>query len=414
MNKVLLLLLTGITWGLHSSAQGLLGEQIFDSTSTKASVTLISENWVNSNGLSASFWFATFSGGELSRDIRQKMVDRTGKLNRQGQESLNGIAFQFKLNNKLSITTRVLDRQVNAASISDDGLKLAFFGNKQFAGKTADLSPFAIQVLRFQQYQVETRYQHQNWNFKAGLSFLNGEQFYNMKPETASLYTHDTGEFLVLNLKTKAQRSDTTNSSFFAHNGWGIGLNIGVSKQASLKLFGKQSIGYWEFGISDIGQIKWYAESVHYEVDTNYLYEGTEIYNIFNTDGLKSLTPDSIYDELTQNAAKKEHYTTLSPLLQFQLFQENEKWIYHAYARVRLNGIEYPYAQATAIKKIKSKWAVGPLIGIGGYSLWNAGFDLRYFTKSFDIGISSQHLQSFLLPTHSGGLHLRAQLNYKF
>ncbi|MFH2095333.1 MAG: hypothetical protein ABIJ16_06500, partial [Bacteroidota bacterium] len=138
---------------------------------------------------------------------------------------------------------------------TDDIFKLIFYGNKMFAGKTADLSDFQLNLLTYQEFQMgyfkQSTLNENPFTYYIGLSFIKGQDYNSLRFNEASLYTEETGEYIDLNLSMTYQAMDTVKAELTEFNGIGGAANFYFSYRNEEKKYS------WQLTINNVGFIRW-------------------------------------------------------------------------------------------------------------------------------------------------------------
>ncbi|MCK5846158.1 MAG: hypothetical protein KAG84_01880 [Bacteroidales bacterium] len=295
---------------------------------------------------------------------------------------------------------------------TDDGYSLIMNGNKSFAGKTADLSNTKYNFLQYSQIKLglfkENEEKHSEYGFQLALNI--GNQFEEFAAPHAQLYTDSLGEFVELEGEFEYLESGYIgkNSGLIQGIGAGLDLFYEIEKEHKYKFV---------FEVANIGFIYWNDNSLEYEAEEHYVFEGIVIDNLFDMpEQLYSTTVnDSLHDYIIANGHRGSH-ATLTPI-ELDIWYEHyltEKISAKARFRHKIFGLYSPYYQLGGTYHISDKYHIGVDANYGGYSKLNFGVSLcMEINDNFVVDIRTRYLMGFLGHKFSG-IGGFAQINYKF
>lgn len=367
---------------------------------------------INSSSLTGTFLQGFLNGRKITTKDKENILSRSSDKNRIGFEinnhlfaSWRGIKiFKKELTNS-AFFIKVSDRQFLNASFSKDFVALGLNGNKQFAGKSADLGDFNLNFLRFQQYQAGWMIEGKRRTYGIGISYINGEQQLNIKSNRTLIKTSALGDELFLDMNLTANQSDTSHRKLGAHNASGTSVDLNFSQNFSVKFKNESISGKVKLSITDIGFIGWNNHSIRYNIDTTYSYRGTRVDDLFNLGDsvLSFVTPDSIYKDLTNKTYKDNHNTSLPVNFNLAVELANNDWQITLGGNHRMNANYVPYFYARPLHKFSQHVHAGGTIGYGGYGTFNFGFEGHFTFKYIQIGIGTRHIEGLVLPNSSAG-----------
>ncbi len=295
--------------GIHSFSQDSLpapkkAEQTFECSAL---------GYLNSNTINNDFVKSFYYGDSIDADMKLGATTKLISANQLGGMSRIGFTYSYhSLNgvNKPVFSFSVYDRSHLDMKFTDDLFNTIFYGNKMFAGQTAELGNFSIDFLRYQQVRFGWGWKgdatHGSYGF--AFSLLSGEQNISVKMPKADLFTADDGTYIDLDIDMTVDMTDTSRKNFFAQNGSG----------ASIDFYYEMPYVFWNkpgrirFDVKDLGAIRWNSNSMHYAADSSYHYEGIAVDDLFNLDSTVSpLNIDNVIDENT--TFTKKQYTTRIP-----------------------------------------------------------------------------------------------------
>ncbi len=299
------------------------------------------------------------------------------------------------------------------AKISSDLVKIIFDGNKQFAGKNAQIGSTNFNYLNYQQLNIGfINYKESNGkSAKEGavFSIIKGQEHQAITIPRGSLFTENLGNELLLDLNYIYNSSDSTNKGLKAFNGIGISTNFFT--EFNLNHQNKVSID-----IDDLGFIQWSDNSIQIEADTVFKFKGVQIDNIFdiNDSVISSLSKDSILEYVS---TKKDlgGYSVVLPTslnINFQhSFNTKFKAVIGLQYRVLAN--YFPLFYTNIQYNLTPKFIVQGNLIYGGYGKFNGGFTFAKQIKNrFQIIAGTNNMGSYLLPSstysNNGFLGLKA------
>jgi hypothetical protein len=162
----------------------------------------------NSNALTNQFISKFYTGGYINNDLKNSVLTRVKNNNRLGADVSYGIYTAFKLDSlfhkkNLSFFFSLRDRFHVDGQFSKDLFKVGFYGNAQYAGKTADFDGFNFNMIRYQQFQIgiySSKYDvAAHWGI--GLSFLKGEEYLSILAKKAEMFTSEDGQYIDFNVE---------------------------------------------------------------------------------------------------------------------------------------------------------------------------------------------------------------------
>ncbi|TAL60267.1 MAG: hypothetical protein EPN85_07590 [Bacteroidetes bacterium] len=340
------------------------------------------------NDFVRTFYYGKFIDENLKFTATRKMEESNllGGMTRAGFsytcQSLEG-------NNAPIFTFSFLDRTHIDIKFSDDLFNIIFYGNKKFAGQTAKMGDFSLDLLRYQQFRFgwsrKGDASHGAYGF--AFSLLSGEQNTSVKMPVADLFTADDGTFLDFDVTMDVHQTDTAHKGYFAQNGMGISTDFFY--EMPYICWGKP--GKIRFDIKDLGFIRWNSASMHYSADSAYHYEGVEVSDLFNMDSAVSpLNIDKVIDKNT--SFRREKYTPCIPGAldihtksfygkQFA-FEKGFTWRFNTNAKM------YYYAKLHFLPGRSKSVDIAYVLGYGGYGRFNSGLDLtadigKYYSFQF-------------------------------
>jgi hypothetical protein len=297
-------------------------------------------------------------------------------------------------------------------AFSPDVFNLAFYGNASYAGRSAQLSPFSLNNISYQQLEIGSVCTNFGGKAKFGLgiSFLAGQQMQSINLSNGSLYTDIYGQYIQLTSNAKFNESDSTPGHNYL-NGYGASLDFYFS--APYKL-GKKD-GVITVGITDLGFIGWNSHSLSYNKDTSYTYNGITInsLNDLQNAAINNLSKDSLQNKYFP-LTRKSLYTNIPTTLSVNTNTDLGKWHLEVGFWYIFNGNSLGYFYLQGDKKFTHGWSTNIQLGYGGYATYNALVGIAKQLKNSEIKLGINHLQGMILPNEFGGAGLSVELLHTF
>ena len=355
---------------------------------------------VASNQLMNKFVF----GGEIKRDDKDNLYNNLGGRNVVGGD------FNLKIQSEIPIDTLFGKTNFSLlfgiehiehfdAKFSSDLVKLTFDGNKQFAGKYADISNTNFNYFNYQQFN----FGFINYKTSNGKSAKEGAIFSIIKAQehkaitipTGSLFTGEFGNELIFDLNYIYNGSDTANTGLKAFNGFGISTDLFT--EINLKNGDKIAVN-----IDDLGFIQWNKKSIQIEADTVITFDGVEVDNIFdmNDSLISSFSRDSLLEYISTKKEKGGYAIALPTSFNISyLHTFNEKLSATVGVRYKILANYFPLIYTTIQYHVTSSFiAQGNLI-YGGYGKFNFGVTLaKQIKNNYQIIVGTEHLGAYLFP----------------
>ncbi len=362
----------------------------------------------NSDCITSAFAYSFLTGSYLNDNLKQQVSSRLKASNRFGYSltyGIYGVLYNDTIGKKkpYNFFFALRHKAYVNCSFSADDFNVPFFGNAGYAGKTAQLSPFYLNSLSYQQVEigmVSTTFGG-NAQFGVGVSFLAGQQYTAVAVSSGTVYTDTNGQYLSFSSNAQAYQSDTSKGFLTRLNGYGASLDLYFRAPY---IIGKKP-GTISVSVSDIGFIWWNKRSLSYQKDTGYTYSGIAIngisdlqnasFNTFSADSLKNkyfpFQKGRFYSAIPTTLAINSN-TALTEKFHLEL---GYWYIFNA------NAIGYPYVQAD--KYFSHGWMVALQAGYGGYGGINGSLSLVKKFKTATLGLHADHIQGIILPALFGG-----------
>ena len=371
----------------------------------------------SSNAITSAFAADFLQGNYIDSTRKQQVSSRLKNANRIGY-SLNygifGVLYNDTIKGKRAFNFFIALRHKDYLNVAfpKDVFNVAFYGNASYAGKSAQLSPFSLNSISYQQLEIGSVCT--NFGGKAkfgmGISFLAGQQLQSINMANGSLYTDPLGQYLQLSSDAKYNASDSTPGHNYL-NGYGASLDFYFS--APYKV-GKKD-GIITIGITDLGFIKWNSHSLSYSKDTSYTYSGITInsLNDLQNAAINNLSKDSLQNKYFP-LARKTFYTNIPTTLSVNTNTDLGKMHLELGFWYIFNGNSMGYFYVQGDKKFSNTWLADLQLGYGGYATYNASIGIAKQVKNTEIKLGINHLQGMILPNDFGGAGLSVELLHSF
>lgn len=235
----------------------------------------------DSNVLSNALVGRLYKGGELGRDLRQKVADDLHASNRAGyllsgdlwyawSDSVAGRPWSWRIG--------VGHRSLLGLRFTPDVYRLAFFGNAAYQDAVAELGPSAFEQVDYQRIGFGAG-RPDRWMVRVDL--VNGSRLQAGSIRRADLYTAPSGEYLAVDLDGRYWRNDTTGNS-----GPQRGLGAALSAEWTFLRWGAEQRNPLTVSLEDLGFIAWNAQSLSVRSNERIMYEGFRVDDVLDLDGL--------------------------------------------------------------------------------------------------------------------------------
>jgi len=377
--------------------------------SAKSRVGIVGEFGLNSNALTTAFISKFYNGGYIDKEQKDQVLSRTKSKNRIGADLNYGIVAAFKLDSLFhkdcfSVFFSLRDRQHFDARFSRDFFRLGFYGNAQFAGQTAYLTDFNLNLLRYQQVQIGlfSNKLDSAARWGVGISFLKGEQYASIYAKKAELFTSEDGQYIDFNTSLQVAQSDTAKKGIGAFNGYGASIDIYFEAPFNSKLGHSKLI----LSVADIGFIKFNKQTLYLNQDSLFHYSGFNVNSIYDLQDstFSGTNQDSIINAIAP-FKKQSISATLPAVLNLSYeTQLSPKFDLTEGIRYVFNGNYSLLFYIRGNYQFNKQLTVNATIGYGGYGNFNYGIGaLASIGKGFDIYIGSNNIEGFIAPKKTAG-----------
>lgn len=360
-----------------------------------------------SNLASNQFLNKFIIGGEIKREDKDNLYKNLSNRNKVGGD------FNLKMQAEIPIDTLfgktnftlvfgIEQTEHFDAQLSNDLVKLIFDGNKQFAGKYANLGKTNFNYFNYQQINVGfINYKKSNdKSAKEGVIFsiIKAQEHKAVKIPEGSLFTEQLGNELVFDLNYIYNGSDTANTGLKAFNGFGISTDLFT--EFNLKNGGKIAVN-----IDDLGFIQWNKKSIQIETDSTIKFDGVEIDNIFdmNDSLISSFSRDSLLEYISTKKEKNAYAIALPTSFNISyLHTFNDKLRATIGVRYKILANYFPLIYTTIQYHVTNSFVAQGNLVYGGYGKFNFGVTLaKQFKNKYQIIIGTEHLGAYLIPSYT-------------
>ncbi len=390
------------------------------SDSASIHVGITGDAGFNSSALTTRFISKFYRGSYIDQDSKDGVLNRTKNINRIGADVNYGAFISIKPDSLfhrkgISYFLSIRNREHFDTRYSDDFYKVAFYGNAQYAGKTAYLNNFNLNFIRYQQLQIGMYKAKSDTtiNWGIGFSFLTGEQFTSITANKAELYTSADGQYINFNTSMQVAQSDTAHKGIGALNGYGASIEIYL--EAPLKTRNKKC--KFRVSVSDMGVIRFNKQTLYLNQDSLFHYSGFQIHNIndLKDSTFGHTTKDSIQKTIAP-FKKKAFNVTLPATLDVSFETEFTKYFHLK------EGVKYIYnANYTMLLYVRSNFIINKEVslnatfGYGGYGTFNYGIGVfAKLGKGFMLTAGSNNIEGYVSPKFASGLGAYASLTKTF
>jgi hypothetical protein len=324
-------------------------------------------------------------------------------------------AYNFYISKKIKPTLNYYFsagyRKENGGLFTNDTYNLLFFGNKDFAGKTAILdgtknyiqSYYSLQFGFFKHKLVKKDH---NFMYGGGFSLDMGESINQVDVKKGSFYTSPAADTIIFDADLTSMRN-TRHYGLFSVGGIGASINAFCA-------YSFQNKNELRFQVEDLGAIYWF-DPVHFNVNQKIVFTGA------NLNTANDQISFSGYNFFIDSLAKKyQDSTTKKPEVKALPFQIRLMYIQNLNSHLTLTGtLEYiydlvqrPEISLSAENRFSKSFAVRAgfsLLGYGTYGI-TAGCSLK-INKNLNIIVGSQHFEGlpFIPRSHGQGAYATIQ-----
>lgn len=369
------------------------------------SVSLHGEYDFNSDVIQNAFVSRFIRGGHLDSITKTNAAKKLTAANLAGGSYAAGVtAFWGTKNNKYSYVTGLKQVEFFNSTFSDDFFSMAFFGNKMFAGKTANIGGTNINHFKFQEVKLGLIWDRIDSTAQVGfsLSYLKGQTLFMANTGTSSVYTAADASEIYLNMHGTFYGSDTSKGKqgLSAFNGHGASAEF----FADMPYRGKLGYSNFYISVNNLGFIQWNKKTLNLSFDTNYIYSGVSISNLFQVSdtAIKNLTQDTLTKRLVTSKLATKSVNLPTSFLLLHTIRFNTVFSLNNGFRYLFQGNYKPYLFAEGAFRIATRLTATLHLGWGGYGKLTGGLNLEYKYKGWYLRAGSNAIQGYFIPNSFG------------
>lgn len=345
-----------------------------------------------------------------------------------GSENLFGAGFQFGISaliapdslfgsDRFGLRVGLSHHDDLSLRFDEDVFNAVFYGNKQFAGQSVSLSNSGFRYQRFQQLQIGF-FEKSTMSY-VSVGLISGNQFIDLGFDEASLYTSPSGSFVELAADGRFFLSDTAKTAGLAMNGIGAALSFEVNIPFRFNRRPNRP-SYLRIGGQNVGFTRWSDQTVQYEIDSTYNYQGFLVDDLAAFGDLNNEL-DNVVDSLLPSSTVDAHYMTTPGWLYLSwLSPLSDEFYYELEVRAKIYAYHLPVFAGSLLYQPNKKWLVGFRATYGGYGgydgigAFRAGlFASAFVGRRFMFNVSSDNLTGWVVG-QSTGRHAQFSFNYLF
>ncbi|PKP51044.1 MAG: hypothetical protein CVT95_01740 [Bacteroidetes bacterium HGW-Bacteroidetes-12] len=415
--KKLILIISCCFLGVYGNAQ--YNNQFFEDTIQR--LTISSEVYYNygSNVMNNEMLNKFVFGGKIDKTIKNDVYNNLSNNNRLGGDleyHLN-VAIPFDTlagKTNISLVVGLSQKEHADSKFSSDLFRFTFDGNKQFAGKTINIGNTDFSYFKYQQMNIgfisHKKKQGKMATEGAIVSFIKAEEHFAITVPRGSLFTEEYGREIDLDINYLYNTSDTAKKGFGAWNGFGVSTEL--FSQFFLKNGDKIHLG-----IKDLGFIQWNKQSLKYETDSLFHFEGIIVNNIFdlNDSLLSDISKDSLINSINTTQEKGSYSMALPTSFTIDYTKYiNDKWQFNGGIYYRILANYFPLFYTNTSYFVSQNFITRAHVSYGGYGKLNLGLALAYQLKnSYTLFLGSNNIDAFISPStsfaNSGFVGIKAQ-----
>ncbi len=381
---------------------------------------------VNSNFSSNSIKTAFFNK-ILTKDYIDNATKQLNNISSENyllSENTNVVSYiikpdSFRSHTDIGFKFDIVNLNRITSVFSEDLYNIAFYGNKSYAGKTADFSNSYYKSITYQKINfglfkhAKDTSNNDRITYYAGFSLINGQDYKFIDLFKSSLFTSETGEYIDFDLQMLYNYAKNGKTDFLENRGIGGAFNFNLTYENT-------KFNYFiNLSIEDLGLIKWTRYSYSTVIDSNMHFEGVEIANILDIDNYSTgnLSKDSLMSQITDNTKRYSYTTGLNEkinlsfsknLLKNNLFTTiGVGYLYNAKEPI-------PVFYGRTNYKFNKIFATGLQIAYGGFTGFRYGLGFYADFNKLDLYLGSNNPMGFILTdlSYSQSIYLRVGFNF--
>lgn len=402
MRKFIFFVLAAASPFLHAQNQ--------DSLRLNAEVRLQLDWEVGSNGITNAALFDFLSVSFINDELKDRLTENLRGSNGIGLVQDYEIGYRQWRDSTYSSWQKGFGihyalRSRFGARISDKAVEMSLYGNAPFAGETVDLKPLANQSISYSEIGYELIRQKKNWHFEGSLNLLFGHTYAELQTDRATAFTQEDGEYIDLDAAYNFRSSD----SLLLFKGMGGSIHAQFSYM----------MDRWQFGLSirDLGIMQWGSGSWQVDADSTFRFEGQDIPNLFdNNDELLDGTQQRLENSFTgQEGGSFASWlpARIGANASYQLSSAGTLRSVRADVDHLFIPGYFPRSRFSANLQYGDQWLLIPELSYGGFVRFGGGISANWLHPHWQIGLSLNNVQGFVIPAASYGLGGQIRIAYR-
>ncbi len=357
-----------------------------------------------SDAITNQFAKEYYLGGFINNEMKDEVSKNLFRSNTIGSEFNTSITVAQKLDTLFGLRNgtsfiRLSNRGHQDGKFEDDLFEIYFRGNKNYAGKTADLGPFHFESFIYQQFEygIEQNYsaKDKSITWSASLALNIGQKYSYFDSPGTTLYTAADGSYFDVDFHLKIRQNDSSQSSFGSFNGFGL-------SGAGYLIIKDKTQNTWSFSADNLGFISWTKESSEIPIDSTFRFTGIDVTDLLDfSDTIHTeITSDSAYVQAFLTERSKKAFTSMLP---FHLRASYTAQLKPEKLSILIGAEHILFSGATlrGFAEMKynlaKKHQVAFNLSYGGYTFWNIGLSYRAIIgKSWIFNVGSDYLSAMI------------------
>ncbi|MCG9911898.1 MAG: DUF5723 family protein [Flavobacteriales bacterium] len=373
----------------------------------------------NSNALNADMLRFFMAGRFIDNGMKDRSLKRMKDMNRIGLDATVEFGFFHRpdsgFGKNWSYGIHVGQRYLFGGSFSKDAYQLGLYGNAPFAGQTLDLGGLHATYLSYQYLNLGfvKEFHGEKWHKSIGFgaTYANANQFFSISAPRASIFTEQDGQYLDVDAQYAIHANDASKNKYFYPNGFGLAGSIEFSMTDRKR-------HAFHAKASNFGFMRFNSFSSNRSLDTNFVFEGVQIDNLFKVNGaFFTDVVDSLGNGLLGSRGTGARYMAMPGTVEIgysyaaipsKLFISalGDYCYFPGYVprgTVRITGIPDPFV------------SISGALSYGGRGGFNAGIDLGFhFGYGWHFTLGTQSVQGIVAERLTSGLSGRFGLIKRF
>ncbi|MCO6499713.1 MAG: hypothetical protein J5I47_04945 [Vicingus serpentipes] len=398
--KKLLTLIIGFFIATFLVAQD--NNDFFQDTTQRVNIDLGVGYTYGSGTISNEFLNKFVFGGRIEQDLKDKAYKKLANNNFAGGDLKYQVNVEIPMDTffrrtNLSLLIGLEHVAHFDANFTEDLFKFTFEGNKQFAGKTAEIGGTNFNAFTYQQINFGI-ISHKIKNQKLAkegfiVSLIKGQSHQAITIPRGNIFTEQLGKELEVDINYEYNASDTANKGVMAFNGYGVSTDLFTE-------FFLKNGNKIHLAVNDLGFIVFNNHSIDQSADSTFFFEGVEVDNIFdlNDSLLAEISKDSIINDITNH--KKESYSIALPT-SFNINYTkyiSQKWKMDIGFYYKVLSNYFPLIYTNTYYYFNTSLALKFHLSYGGYGKLNTGIAIAKSVKNqLNIFIGTNNLGAFIV-----------------